>query len=96
MWHTASAARPVPGADRRPVIELAGDAGYLIYLAVRTLRAPLGADHGAGEAVTAQTSMRRIYLDGAQVNLLNPKVTHVTATIYLSHGGYAVADLFLR
>jgi len=40
--------------------------------------------------------MRRIYLDGALVNLLNPKVTHVTATIYLSLGGYAVADLFLR
>jgi threonine/homoserine/homoserine lactone efflux protein len=95
LWHTASAARPVPGADRRPVIALAG-AGYLIYLAVRTLRAPLGADHGAGEAVTAQTSMWRIYLDGALVNLLNPKVTHVTATIYLSLGGYAVADLFLR
>ena len=56
------------------VVALAG-AGYLIYLAVRTLRAPVGVDHGIGEASTAQTSMRRIYLDGVLVNLLNPKVT---------------------
>lgn len=46
-------------------------AAYLIYLAVETLRRPPTI---AIAAATPTRSLRRVYLDGAIVNLLNPKV----------------------
>jgi threonine/homoserine/homoserine lactone efflux protein len=52
------------------VLRYAG-AGYLAYLGVRTLVRSPGLDL-AGEA--ARRPLRRVYRDGAVVNLLNPKV----------------------
>lgn len=60
------------------VVKLAG-AGYLVYLGVRTLT-------GGGEGVdrmgegTAAHSMRRVFWQGALVNILNPK----TAVFFLA------------
>lgn len=45
-------------------------AAYLVYLAYRTLR---GRDDGDGPALRPQP-LRRVYLDGVLVNVLNPKV----------------------
>ncbi len=46
-------------------------AAYLVYLAVETLRRPPTI---AIAAATPTRPLRRVYLDGAIVNLLNPKV----------------------
>ncbi|GAA2423312.1 LysE family translocator [Actinomadura vinacea] len=51
------------------VLRYAG-AAYLVYLAIRTLR---GGDHENGPRV-APKPLRRVYLDGVLVNVLNPKV----------------------
>ncbi len=51
------------------VLRYAG-AAYLVYLAYRTLR---GGDDGDGPALRPQP-LRRVYLDGVLVNVLNPKV----------------------
>ncbi|MES9535862.1 MULTISPECIES: LysE family translocator [unclassified Actinomadura] len=45
-------------------------AAYLVYLAYRTLRTR----HEAGEPVLRPRPLRRVYLDGVLVNVLNPKV----------------------
>ncbi|MFB4313195.1 LysE family translocator [Actinomadura sp. 21ATH] len=47
-------------------------AAYLVYLAIRTLRSRGGED-GDGTA-PAPRPLRRVYLDGLLINLLNPKV----------------------
>ena len=46
-------------------------AGYLVYLAVRTLRQPPTVEM---DATAPARSLRRTFRDGAIVNLLNPKV----------------------
>ncbi|TQM71210.1 threonine/homoserine/homoserine lactone efflux protein [Actinomadura hallensis] len=51
------------------VLRYAG-AAYLVYLAYRTLR---GGGDGDGPALRPQP-LRRVYLDGVLVNVLNPKV----------------------
>jgi threonine/homoserine/homoserine lactone efflux protein len=51
------------------VLRYAG-AAYLVYLAVRTLR---GGD-GVDGPETTPKPLRRVYLDGVLINILNPKV----------------------
>ncbi|TDB79923.1 LysE family translocator [Actinomadura sp. KC216] len=45
-------------------------AAYLLFLAYRTLRGR----HGVGEMELEPQSLRRVFLDGVLVNVLNPKV----------------------
>ncbi|KAB2352394.1 LysE family translocator [Actinomadura rudentiformis] len=52
------------------VLKLAG-AGYLLYLAVRTVLRPSELDFSGG---TRPLPLRRVFRDGVVVNVLNPKV----------------------
>jgi threonine/homoserine/homoserine lactone efflux protein len=56
-------------AEAFAVVKYAGVA-YLLYLAVKTLRA----DEHAGHAAPAAAPSSRVFLEGLAVNLLNPKV----------------------
>jgi len=61
------------------IVKLAG-AGYLIWLGIQSIRAYR---RGAGPMPTAEVegrSLRRVYLDGVVLNILNPK----TAIFFLS------------
>jgi threonine/homoserine/homoserine lactone efflux protein len=58
------------------VVKLAG-AGYLVYLGLRTMLGRAGVG-GGGEA--GPRRLRRLYVDGMMVNLLNPK----TALFFLA------------
>jgi threonine/homoserine/homoserine lactone efflux protein len=58
------------------VVKVAG-AAYLVYLGVRTM---VGRSGAGAERVTGPRGLRRLYLDGVLVNLLNPK----TALFFLA------------
>ena len=48
-------------------------AAYLVYLGVKALRTPAGPVVASGEESFARTALRRIFVDGFVVALLNPK-----------------------
>jgi threonine/homoserine/homoserine lactone efflux protein len=68
----------VASATAFTVIKVTG-AAYLVYLGIATLvRRPAEAERTASKA--AARSMRRVYIDGAVLNVLNPK----TAVFFLA------------
>lgn len=69
----------VASATTFTVIKVAG-AIYLVYLGLRAFFAPVVADDEAHASRTSDRSLRRVFIDGVVLNILNPK----TAVFFLA------------